>query len=101
MLFELRVYRKTPIICVRQMTIPITQTRNALSTNPLCEGRRPVGSKDLLGGSLGNTVRKRELEVLLEELLNVGTLDISSLLNLDDLEDLYVLVSSSPIASAS
>lgn len=46
-------------------------------------------SEDLLGSSLGDTVRKRELEVLLDELLHVGALEVSSLLNLDNLENLY------------
>jgi hypothetical protein len=33
-------------------------------------------------------VRKRELEVLAEELLDVGALDVVGLLKLDNLEDL-------------
>lgn len=36
----------------------------------------------------GVAVRQRELEVLGEQLLDVGTADIVGLLNFDDLEDL-------------
>lgn len=46
-----------------------------------------------MSGSLGNTVRKREFEVLRKELLDVWALDIVGLLELNDLEDLHVYVS--------
>lgn len=46
--------------------------------------------EDLLGSGLGHTVRQRELEVLLDELLQVGALDVGSLLDLDDLENLFM-----------
>jgi len=35
-------------------------------------------------------VRKWEFEVLLEELLDVGTLDVGGLCDLDDFEDLII-----------
>lgn len=56
-----------------------------------------MGSEDLLGGGLGDTVREGELEVLLEELLQVGALDIGRLLNLDNLENLCKRISSSSV----
>jgi len=46
-----------------------------------------VGSEDLLADGLGNAVGKGELEVLGEELLDVGAADVLGLLNLDDLDD--------------
>lgn len=54
-----------------------------------------MGSEDLLAGSLGNAVGKGELEVLAEELLDVGAADVLGLLDLDDLDDLGVLLESS------
>jgi len=51
-----------------------------------------VGSEDLLGALLGDAVRKGELEASLDELLDVGTLDVGSLLNLDNLEDLVMQI---------
>lgn len=42
-----------------------------------------------LAGSLGHTVRKREFEILGEQLFDVGALDIIGLLELDNLEDLW------------
>ena len=47
-----------------------------------------MGSEDLLANGLGDTVGKGELEVLGEELLDVGAADILGLLDLDDLDDL-------------
>ena len=52
-----------------------------------------MGSEDLLANGLGDTVGKGELEVLGEELLDVGAADVLGLLNLDDLDDLRALVS--------
>ena len=51
------------------------------------EGRRPGSSEDLLAASLWHTVRQRELEILGEELLDVGALDVVRLLNLGYLDD--------------
>lgn len=48
-----------------------------------------MSGKDFLAGGLGNAVGEREFEVLGEELLDVWSLDISSLLDLLDFEDLY------------
>jgi len=47
-----------------------------------------VSSEDLLADGLVDAVGERELEVLGEELLDVGTADVRGLLDLDDLEDL-------------
>jgi len=57
-------------------------------TRRLEEGGGAVSGEDLLAGGLGDTVRKGELEVLGEELLDVGAADILGLLDLDDLDDL-------------
>lgn len=54
----------------------------------LREGRRPRVSKQLLASGLDGAVGKRELEVLGEELLDVGTADAVDLLDLDNLDDL-------------
>ena len=54
----------------------------------LVESRRPLGAEDLLGGGLVDAVGQGELEVLGEELLDVGAADVVSLLDLDDLQDL-------------
>lgn len=52
------------------------------------EGGGSVGGENLLAGDLGGTVRERELEVLGEELAEVGALDVGGLLEFDDTEDL-------------
>lgn len=54
----------------------------------LVESGRSVGGEDLLGGDLGDAVRKRELEVLGEELAEVRALDVGGLLELNDAENL-------------
>lgn len=51
-----------------------------------------MGSEDLLASGLGDTVGKGELEVLGEELLDVGAADVLGLLDLDDLDDLQCLL---------
>lgn len=43
--------------------------------------------EDLLAGAPTNAVRKREFQVLGEELLDVWAADVIGLLNFDDLED--------------
>lgn len=47
-----------------------------------------MSSEDLLASGLGNTVGEGELEVLGEELLDVGAADVVGLLDLNNLEDL-------------
>ena len=47
-----------------------------------------MSSEDLLAGGLVDAVREGEFDVLGQELLDVWTADVSSLLDLDDLEDL-------------
>lgn len=51
------------------------------------EGAWSSRGEDLLGGR--ETVGQGELEVLGQELLDVGATDVGGLLNLDDLEDLH------------
>jgi hypothetical protein len=46
----------------------------------LCESGRSVGAEDLAGADLGHTVRKRERQVLGDELLDVRALDVIGLL---------------------
>lgn len=57
------------------------------------EGAGPLGDKHLLCRALRHAVRQRELQVLGDKLLDVWTADIGGLLELDDLEDLFVLKS--------
>jgi hypothetical protein len=52
------------------------------------EGAWSLGREDLLAG--GDAVRKRERELLGEELLDVGAADVRGLLDLNDLEDLCI-----------
>lgn len=54
----------------------------------LSESGRSLRGEQLLGAGLGNTVGERELEVLGDELLDVGALDVGGLLNLNDTENL-------------
>ena len=58
----------------------------------LVEGRWTLGGEDSGTGSLGDAVWKWELEVLGEELLDVWALDVLSLLELNDLEDLFYVL---------
>lgn len=53
----------------------------------LSESGRSLRAEQLLGAGLGNTVGERELEVLGDELLDVGALDVGGLLNLNDTEN--------------
>lgn len=57
---------------------------------PLRERGWSGSAEDLLVADLGLAVRQREGQVLAEELLDVGALDIIGLLELDDTEDLHV-----------
>lgn len=56
-----------------------------------------MSSEDFLAVSLGNAVREREPEVLGEELLDVWSLDVGSLLDLLDFEDLYRALENGPM----
>jgi hypothetical protein len=56
---------------------------------PSVESGWTLAGEDLGASSLGNTVRKREFEVLGKKLLDVWALDVVGLLNLDDLENLW------------
>jgi hypothetical protein len=62
---------------------------NTLLPERSVESRWSLSSKDLGAGCLGNAVRKRKFEVFGEELLDVRALDVFSLLEFDDLEDLF------------
>jgi hypothetical protein len=46
------------------------------------------GGKELLANCLGDAVRKREFEVLGEELLDIWSLDVVGLLEFNNLENL-------------
>jgi hypothetical protein len=64
-----------------------------LSSNPkntLSKGGWSLGAEDLLASGLGDTVGQREAEALLEELADVGALDVLGLLDLGDTEDLKI-----------
>jgi hypothetical protein len=63
---------------------------NSIPQN-LVEGRWSFFGEELGTGRLGNAVGKREFEVLGKELLDVWALDVVGLLELDDLEDLFIL----------
>ena len=64
----------------------------------LVESSRPLRREDLV--VLGRcAVRQRELEVLGEELADVRAADVVGLLDLDDLEDLYVIVNTKSLPS--
>ena len=54
----------------------------------LSESGGSLGAEDLAGAGLGDAMGQREAEILREELADVGTLDILSLLELDDAENL-------------
>lgn len=64
------------------------------------EGGWSLGSEELARG-LVDAVGHGELEVLGEELLDVGAADIGGLLNLSDLENLFVEIPVSNQSSAS
>ena len=57
------------------------------------ESRRSLSGEDLGASGFGNAVRKRELEVLGEKLLDIWALDIFGLFELNDLKDLGRIVS--------
>jgi hypothetical protein len=54
----------------------------------LVESRWSLRGEEFACSLLGYTVRKREFEILFEELLDVWALDVFGLLDFDDLEDL-------------
>src|SRR4051794_37958702 len=64
------------------------QTIPSPSPTHSVESRWSASGEDLLASSLGNAVREGEFEILGKELLDVRALDIISLLELEDLEDL-------------
>jgi hypothetical protein len=70
------------------------QTPNA-TVKCSVKGRWALAGKDLAAGRLRDAVRKRELEVFGKELLDVWSLDIIGLLELNDLEDLLCEISNS------
>ena len=67
-------------------------TQKRFCTIRLVESRWTLGGEDLLAGGLGDAMWEWELEVLGEELLDVWALDIISLLELNDLEDLDMVL---------
>lgn len=68
---------------------PQSPCLTSLNTNNiLSESGWSLRVEQLLVAGLGDTVGKRELEVLGNELLNVGALDVGGLLELNDAENL-------------
>lgn len=61
----------------------------------LSKSRRARSAEHLLGADLVDAVGEGEGEVLGDELLDIGALDIFALLNLHNLEDLWQFVSES------
>lgn len=53
------------------------------------EGAWSLGREDLASNALGHAMWEGKLQILCEKLLEVWTLDIGSLLDLDDFEDLF------------
>jgi len=51
------------------------------------EGARPLGREDLASNALWHAMWEGKLQILCEKLLEVWTLDVDSLLDLDNLED--------------
>lgn len=60
---------------------------------PLSEGGGSLRAEDLLGVLLGDAVGEGEAQALLGELADVGSLDVLSLLELDNSENLVISVS--------
>ena len=64
-------------------------SRKTIARRNLSSERRwSLGAEDLLGRSLGDTVRQGEAQVLGDQLLDVGALDLIGLLQLDNSQDL-------------
>lgn len=74
--------------------MPTQKTKSNTTAAAVCLGESgwPGGGEDLLGADLGDAVGQGEGQVLAEELLDVGALDIVGLLELDDTEDLERLM---------
>lgn len=68
---------------------PHKKTQPTQKREHLVKGAGPLGDKHLLCRALRHAVRQRELQVLRDELLDVGAADIGGLLELDDLKDLF------------
>jgi hypothetical protein len=62
-----------------------------LSPDCSVEGWWSLANEELGASCLGDAVRKREFEVLGEELLDIGALDVVGLLEFNNLEDLFVV----------
>ena len=71
-----------------KLIIPLCLNSSISYTKTSSECRWSMRSKQLLTACLRNTVWQREFKVLSEELLDVWTLDVVRLLDLDDFEDL-------------
>ena len=57
--------------------------------HPSSKSGRALRAEDLLGADSRDAVGQGESELLGDELLDVGALDVLGLLNLDNAEDLY------------
>lgn len=69
---------------LKNLPTPTTTMKTHLSKRG-----RARRAEDLLGGDLGDTVGEGEGEVLGDQLLEVGALDVLGLLDLDNTEDLH------------
>ena len=65
------------------------ETCPPLSDPHLSKSGRSMSGEQSLARGLGHTVRKREFEVLGEQLFDVRALDIIGLLELDNFKDLW------------
>ena len=84
-------YRSITSSLVRSLLKQDLPAMSNLSRNHIShlgKSRRSMSSKDVLGGTFRDTVRKREFEVLGKELFEIGALDIIGLFELNDFEDL-------------
>ena len=84
----------TRFLSFTQAETLLAVSRTTANSNPphtttnLSKRRWPLRNEQLLANALGNTVRKREFEVLGEELSDVWSFDIRRLLDLHDFQDL-------------
>lgn len=78
------------LLCARTRIVRLSTSHHQHQRNRtnLSKSRWAGGGEDLLGVDLGDAVGQREGQVLGEELLDVGALDIVALLKLDDAENL-------------
>lgn len=67
---------------------PSISTNTLINSEISSKGGRSVRSKEILRGTLCDTMRKREFEILSQKLLDIRTPDVRALLNFNNFEDL-------------